>query len=54
LAPPERVVAATDQELLECMGGDRTRLRILREAAEHATAMRTTPDFADVLPAAND
>jgi hypothetical protein len=54
LDTPHAVLASTDQELLECLGGSLTRLRILRDAAEHATSMQATPDFADVLPAAND
>jgi len=54
MTTPQAILDATDQNLLDCLGGSHTRLHILREAAEHAVATQTAPDFADVLPAAND
>jgi helicase len=54
LAAPHVILDATDQHLLDCLGSSHTRLHILREAAEHALATQTAPDFADVLPAASD
>jgi hypothetical protein len=36
LSTPQAVLAATDEELLACMSGSNTRLRILRDAAAQA------------------
>lgn len=54
LATPQAVLAATDDELLACLSGSHTRLRILRDAAAEAAAVQNLPDFAEILPAAND
>jgi hypothetical protein len=48
------VLAATDNALLACVSGSHTRLRILRDAAAEAAAVQDLPDFAEILPAAND
>jgi hypothetical protein len=50
-ATPQAVLAATDNALLACVSGSHTRLRILRDAA---AAVQDLPDFAEILPAAND
>jgi helicase len=54
LRTPEAVLAADDQELLRCISGNRTRLRVLRDAAERSISTQAIPAFADVLPAATD
>ncbi|MFL6125418.1 DEAD/DEAH box helicase [Actinophytocola sp.] len=54
LRTPDAVLAADEQELLQCVGGKQNRLQTLLDAAEAAKNAGDVLDFADVLPAATD
>jgi len=54
LTDPAGILAASDDILLECLGGNTSRLRHLRHAAQAALDDATPVAFSTVLPAATD
>jgi hypothetical protein len=54
LTDPAAILAASDDALLECLGGSTSRLRHLRRAAQAALDDANPVSFSGVLPTATD
>jgi hypothetical protein len=54
LTDPTAILDASDDVLLQCLNGDKTKLPMLRQAARAAYDRNDSTDFADLLPASVD
>jgi helicase len=54
LTDPTAILDASDDVLLQCLNGDKTKLPMLRQAARAAYDRDDSTDFADLLPASVD
>ncbi|MFG1879306.1 DEAD/DEAH box helicase [Sphaerisporangium sp. NPDC049003] len=54
LTDPAAILDADDDVLLPCLNGNRSKLRVLREAARTARDGDDSTDFVDLLPASTD